>query len=200
MTVAWPKAGPAAQESSTAELSQLARDDSDASMDFYDQLPSLDEDPRHAAVTIGDQLGSGDLQALIAGGGQAAEGGPLMDDELLQWIDEQPVNAELLPQQAPAAGGAAAMAVAELDPVLLRWCSDDYQVDALPADFQPLLSESLTGARDSAPPQQVRMPYALPSAAPPGMPLRPVCALPILLDEVAAAAARAGHAYVICTV
>ena len=158
MTVAWPAAGSAAQESSRAGLSPLARDDSDASMDFYDQLGSLDSEPRHAAVRVADELGSGDLQALIAGGAVPTEAGPLTDDELVQWINNHPIVDDWWwhPQQAPAAGGtAAAAAVPDLDPVLLRWRSDDYQVDVLPADFQPLLSDTLTGAVDSAPPPRV---------------------------------------------
>ncbi len=160
MTVAWPAAGPAAQESSRAGLSPLARDDSDVSMDFYDQLGSLDSESRHAAVRVGDQLGSGDLQALIAGAGLPAEAGPLTDDELLQWINGHPiVDDGWWPQQAPAARGIAGAAAApEMDPVLLRWRSDDYQVDVLPADFQPLLSDTLAGAIDIAPPQRVLLP------------------------------------------
>ncbi len=178
MTVAWPAAGPAAQESTRAGLSALARDDSDVSMDFYDQLGSLDSEPRHAAVRVGDELGSSDLQALIAGNGLPAEAGPLTDDELLQWINDHPVvDNAWWPQRGPAAGGMAGAAAApELDPVLLRWRSDDYQVDVLPANFQPLLSDTLAGAMDSAPHQRVLSPSGPVSAALQATPHGAVCA------------------------
>ena len=158
MTVAWQGSGPAAQIAGRGGFSPLAREDSDASMDFYDQLAPLDEErPRHAAVTVG----SGDWRALLAGDGLAADAAPLGTGDVWRWLDEHPADEDWWvhppaaddAQHQPDAAGAAAP---DIDPVLLRWRSDDYQADVLPVSFQPLLTDALAEARNNSPPPRAQ--------------------------------------------